>query len=39
MKKAGANKNKLTQCLLKCMQCYVACFERFIKFLNRNAFI
>lgn len=27
------------RCLLACMMCYVSCFERFIKFLNKNAYI
>lgn len=31
--------NKLAMCIIKCLQCYAACFERFIKFLNRNAYI
>ncbi|KAL4485812.1 hypothetical protein ABPG72_012352 [Tetrahymena utriculariae] len=39
IKKAGGSNNKLTMCILKCMSCYMACFERFIKFLNKNAFI
>jgi len=25
--------------VLGCLQCYVACFERFIKFINKNAYI
>lgn len=27
------------KCLLACVMCYVNCFERFIKFLNKNAYI
>jgi len=29
----------MVQYLLSCLQCYLACFERFIKFLNKNAYI
>jgi len=41
-KQAEANKaseNKVVKFMLKCAQCYLACFERCIKFLNRNAYI
>jgi len=38
-KKTGAKDNKLAQFAFKCLQCYLACFERFIKFLNKNAYI
>ena len=31
--------NRMTQCLLSCLSCIVACFERFVEFLNRNAYI
>ena len=31
--------NRMTQCLLACLSCIVACFERFVEFLNRNAYI
>lgn len=34
----GGN-NKVVLCIIKCLQCYVACFERFIEFLNKNAYI
>ena len=39
MEKMGASQNKVTKCLLDCMSCLMACFERFIRFLNRNAYI
>ena len=39
VKKAGGNNNKVTLCILKCLSCYMACFERFIEFLNKNAYI
>lgn len=39
MEKMGASKNKVTKCLLKCLSCLMACFERFIRFLTRNAYI
>lgn len=42
-KVAKSDKDKKRMCLLtwilKCAQCYVACFERFIKFINKNAYI
>jgi len=38
-KKAGAKESKVAQFAFKCLQCYLACFERFIKFLNKNAYI
>jgi len=38
-KKAGAKESKIAQYAFKCLQCYLACFERFIKFLNKNAYI
>ncbi|CAD8120069.1 unnamed protein product [Paramecium sonneborni] len=31
--------NKCTKCILDCLSCLVACFERFIEFLNKNAYI
>lgn len=31
--------NRCTKCLLDCLSCLVACFERFIEFLNKNAYI
>ncbi|CAI5768123.1 Choline transporter-like protein [Podarcis lilfordi] len=31
--------NKLAKCLLCCMKCCFWCLEKFIKFLNRNAYI
>lgn len=34
-----AGDNKCTKCLLDCLSCVVACFERFIEFLNKNAYI
>lgn len=38
-KKTGAADNKVAQFAFKCIQCCLACFERFIKFLNKNAYI
>lgn len=32
-------KNKIVVMIIKCIQCYVLCFERFIEFLNKNAYI
>lgn len=34
-----AGENKCTMCILNCLSCLVACFERFIEFLNKNAYI
>ncbi|XP_070556799.1 choline transporter-like protein 1 isoform X2 [Ptychodera flava] len=31
--------NKILQFLLKCLQCCLWCFEKFLKFINRNAYI
>jgi len=31
--------NKCMQYFIACLQCYAACFERFIQFLNKNAYI
>jgi len=39
MKKQGAEQSKVAKFFLKCCQCYMSCFERFIKFLNKNAYI
>jgi len=38
-KKMQGKEGKLVRMALGCLQCYVACFERFIKFLNKNAYI
>jgi len=38
-KKMAGKESKIVQYTLKCLQCYLACFERFIKFLNKNAYI
>lgn len=35
----GSGSNCFLKCLLGCVMCYVNCFERFIKFLNKNAYI
>jgi hypothetical protein len=29
----------LLRCFIACLMCYVNCFERFVKFLNKNAYI
>ena len=40
IKQAGMAKNsKVVEWLLRVVTCYVLCFERFIKFLNKNAYI
>lgn len=31
--------NPLTRCILCCFKCCLWCLEKFIKFLNRNAYI
>lgn len=31
--------NKLTQCLFSCCQCCLSCFEKFLQYLTRNAYI
>jgi len=36
---AKAQKNKVMALILKCMQYLIWCFERFIEFLNKNAYI
>jgi hypothetical protein len=38
-KQAAAQKNKLMVYILKCLQCVIWCFEKCIKFLNKNAYI
>jgi len=38
-KKMQGKESKLIKWGLACLQCYLACFERFIKFLNKNAYI
>lgn len=31
--------NKTVKCLLLCAQCWLACLERFVKFVNHNAYV
>ena len=31
--------NSFVKCLVKCMRCCLACFEKFIKYINRNAYV
>lgn len=38
-KKSAASENKVVKFLLKCAKCAVWCFEKCIRFLNRNAYI
>jgi len=38
-KKMAGKEGKVIKYTLACLQCYLACFERFIKFLNKNAYI
>jgi len=35
----AGKEGRLMRFVLCCLQCYVGCFERFIKFLNKNAYI
>ena len=35
----AAPENIATRCLVACFRCYLDCFDRFIRFLNMNAFI
>ena len=39
LKDTGATKNKLIDWMMKCVHCCLACFERFIRFVNKQAFI
>jgi len=38
-KQAAAQKNRVMVLVLKCLQCCIWCFEKCIKFLNKNAYI
>jgi len=38
-KQAMAQKNRLCALILRVTQCIIYCFERFLKFLNKNAYI
>jgi len=38
-KKMQGKEGKIIKFVLGCLQCYMACFERFVKFLNKNAYI
>jgi len=38
-KKCKKFNNDLTNCLLKCCQCCLWCLEKFMRFINRNAYI
>jgi len=38
-KQAKAQKNRILVLILKCLQCLVWCFEKCVKFLNKNAYI
>lgn len=38
-KQAKAMKNQTAALILKCVQCVLWCFEKFIQFLNKNAYI
>lgn len=35
----ASGENKCTKCLLGCISCCLDCFDRFIRYLNRNAYI
>jgi hypothetical protein len=36
---AKAQKNKVAQCVFKCIECCLWCFEKCVKFMNRQAYI
>jgi choline transporter-like protein 2/4/5 len=38
-KKLQGKEGRIVKFVLGCLQCYMACFERFVKFLNKNAYI
>jgi choline transporter-like protein 2/4/5 len=38
-KKLAGKEGRVIKFALACLQCYAGCFERFIKFLNKNAYI
>jgi len=38
-KSLQGKEGKIIKFVLGCLQCYMACFERFVKFLNKNAYI
>jgi len=38
-KKVNKTENQMVRCLFKVVQCLLWCFEKFIKFLNKNAYI
>mmetsp|Transcript_95035 Transcript_95035/g.188268 ORF Transcript_95035/g.188268 Transcript_95035/m.188268 type:complete len:960 (-) Transcript_95035:85-2964(-) len=38
-KQAEAQNNKVMKLVLKCIQCCIWCFEKFVQFLNKNAYI
>jgi len=38
-KNLQGKEGKIIKFVLGCLQCYMACFERFVKFLNKNAYI
>jgi hypothetical protein len=35
----GAEENKCIACLLKVAICFINCFDRFLRFLTKNAYI
>lgn len=37
-KESGADNNAVVEILIKCCRCYLLCFERFIRYLNKNAY-
>ena len=39
LKDTGATKNKFVEWAMACVHCFLACFERFIRFVNKQAFI
>jgi len=39
MKQAAGNDNKIVNFILSCCSCYLACVERIVGFINRNAYI
>jgi hypothetical protein len=33
------SENRLARCLISCLQCCMACFQRFLEFINKNAYV
>lgn len=37
--KRDPNNNKVAECALKCLQCFLGCLEGFVKFFNNHAYV